>query len=323
MDEAFVTMRHGAPFNGVIVDCTDTKFVPLKLLDEHTLTQGRWGVSTILVLSIDELQFLDTYLNNGADDYLIKPFSLLMLKGRLASTLVKSTVGWALGDMRYELANPLASIKGYTDLMSARLRGEGSIDPLSIEGQLQILERIGENVDRIRNIFDSSYEFLQTVSGSLFLQFRKIVVGDCVNRVVQIFEGRVRDKGQRVDIDIGSDLPLVIADESRLIQVLIKLLDNAHKYSLVGGHIKISAVRLTEGDQAYVQLSIQDDGIGIPLDIQAFVLNSAFQERYNPKGLSLLIAKHIVEAHGGRIWFESEPGKGSTFHFTIPVAPQA
>ena len=107
------------------------------------------------------------------------------------------------------------------------------------------------------------------------------------------------------------------------------MVDNAHKFGHKGGYIRISATKLVEDSKEFVQISIEDDGIGIETHEQTKVFNQMGFRSIDPlvreqhgTGLGLYIAHHVVEAHGGRIWFESEPGKGSTFHFTIPVAAQ-
>jgi signal transduction histidine kinase len=115
--------------------------------------------------------------------------------------------------------------------------------------------------------------------------------------------------------------PLVLGDRGRLAQVLVNLLENALKYSPMGGPVRVTLTRA--GPEVLV--SVSDSGIGIPADQQAHLFERFFRARNAPisgfggLGLGLYICRHIVERHGGRIWVESEVGHGSTFRFTLPV----
>ncbi len=121
-------------------------------------------------------------------------------------------------------------------------------------------------------------------------------------------------------IDCPADLPEVLADPIRLEQVMVNLLHNAIKFTPSGGEITISA-NVLDGQ---IEFSVKDTGVGIP----AIDLPRIFERFYKADrarssggtGLGLAISRHLVEAHGGRIWAESVEGKGSTFHFSIPQA---
>ena len=114
----------------------------------------------------------------------------------------------------------------------------------------------------------------------------------------------------------------VRGDRNALEQVLINLLDNAVKYGRQGGKILLSAV---EKDQREIQISVKDDGIGIPREDLPRIFERFYRvdkgrsQELGGTGLGLSIVKHIVQAHGGQVWAESEPGKGSTFYFTLPT----
>ena len=113
----------------------------------------------------------------------------------------------------------------------------------------------------------------------------------------------------------------VQADRSYLEQILINLLDNAIKYTPEGGRVTVSAI---EKDSKETQFSIEDNGIGIPKEDLSRIFERFYRvdkgrsKEMGGTGLGLSIVKHLVQAHGGRVWVESLPGKGSTFYFTLP-----
>src|SRR5262249_9540749 len=129
-------------------------------------------------------------------------------------------------------------------------------------------------------------------------------------------------RGHVIEVN-SSELPTVMADEGKILQVLNNLLSNAIKYSPNGGTITIVGVEEDGG----VRISVSDQGLGIPKD----ALPKMFQRFYRVEGpptagikgpgLGLYLIKHLIEGHGGRLWVESEFGKGSTFHFWIPREP--
>jgi signal transduction histidine kinase len=127
--------------------------------------------------------------------------------------------------------------------------------------------------------------------------------------------------GIRMRLEIFPDLPAVYGDPKRLGQVFDNLLGNAIKFSPNGGEIAV----LIRPIGSAVQVDVRDTGIGIPSDRldqiwkRFYQIDSASTRRFAGAGLGLTIAKRIIDAHDGQLWVESEPGKGSTFHFTVPV----
>ena len=138
---------------------------------------------------------------------------------------------------------------------------------------------------------------------------------------------RLRLQAERVGLQVSisaEDLPPILADPSRLEQVLVNLLHNAIKFTPTGGQISLRAERFSSNREEFVQFSVQDTGIGIP----AADLSRIFERFYKSDrarasggtGLGLAIARHLVEGHGGKLWAESQEGRGSTFYFTVPIA---
>jgi signal transduction histidine kinase len=145
-----------------------------------------------------------------------------------------------------------------------------------------------------------------------------------LHRLVDQAIGNVRSPRHHLSLDISSDLR-VTADRHRLRQVLDNLLQNAVKYSPDGGPVSVNAT--VRGDEALI--TVNDQGMGIPRYLQdrifrAYERDEAGRSRgIMGTGLGLAIVKGLVEAHGGRIWVESEVGQGSTFSFTVPTVPMA
>ncbi|MCL0094548.1 cell wall metabolism sensor histidine kinase WalK, partial [Dehalococcoidales bacterium] len=138
---------------------------------------------------------------------------------------------------------------------------------------------------------------------------------------------RLRTQADRAGLDLSlnipSTLPLALADEERVEQVLVNLVDNAIKFTLPGGRVTLSA----KVEDENILISVIDTGIGIPNDDLPRIFERFYKvdkaRTGGGTGLGLAIAKHIVEALGGRIWAESIEGKGSTFTFSLPIATKS
>ena len=135
-------------------------------------------------------------------------------------------------------------------------------------------------------------------------------------------------------MEIPDELPLVWGDRTRLVQILTNLVGNAFKFTPPGGQITIRAEYAvnrwdTQGAREVVHVAVEDNGIGIKPKDQERIFQKFFRSRDQEAhdvpgtGLGLSIARNLVEMHGGRIWLESEFRKGTTFHFTVPVAEAA
>jgi signal transduction histidine kinase len=152
-----------------------------------------------------------------------------------------------------------------------------------------------------------------------------------VDDVVRSTSRQIEDRKQTVELHLAPNLPPVWADRMRVGQVLTNLVSNAHKYTPEGGVIMVGAEEASnqwdpEGAKQVVHIWVKDNGIGINIEDQAKIFQKFFRSddskaREAPgTGLGLNITKSLVEMQGGRIWFDSEFRKGTTFHFTIPVA---
>ena len=212
----------------------------------------------------------------------------------------------------HELRSPLAMIKEATNLVL-----EGVLGSLN-DGQKEMLEITKSNVDRLGRMINNVLEYQKMEAGKTTYDLRKNKINELVKEATK---GAVLFAGERKSdlvMDLEADLPEIVFDRDKIMQVLINLLANAIKYS-DSGPIVIK-IRLKKRD---IKISVQDYGQGITPEEQKEIFKPFSQGKNKKKqggtGLGLAIVKEIVLAHHGRIWVESEPGKGSTFHFTLPV----
>jgi signal transduction histidine kinase len=224
----------------------------------------------------------------------------------------------------HELKNPMASIKGYTELIAKGMAGSVN------EMQASFLTTIRSNVDRMNTIVSDLNDLTKIQVGSLRLEYQSVAVQDTVDDVIRSLRSQIEEKEQIMKLELPPDLPPVWADPIRLAQVLTNLVSNAHKYTGKGGKIILGAGRLDDqtgllSGLEVVHIWVRDTGIGIALEDQDKIFRQYFRteaskESASGTGLGLFISKSLVEMQSGRIWFESEPNQGSTFHFTVPVA---
>ena len=224
-----------------------------------------------------------------------------------------------LGMVSHELRTPLAAIKG-----SAATLTEAAFD-LDTAEMLQFFRIIGEQADSMRDLIGDLLDVARIETGALPVSPAAVDVATLVDEARSAFQ----NGGGRSDlhIDIPPDLPRVMADRRRIVQVLNNLLSNAARHSNELSAIRVAAVR----DGVHVAFSVADDGVGVPVERLPHLFRKFSrldgEERgreIGGSGLGLAICKGIVEAHGGRIRAESDgPGLGSRFTFTVPAVEEA
>lgn len=218
----------------------------------------------------------------------------------------------------HELRTPLTSIKGYVDLI---LDGEaGEINEI----QREFLSIVKENADRLVDLINDMLDISRIESGRIHLKIQPISVLDLALDVAGTFAAVAERSGHKIVVKVPDDLPRVAGDRDRVGQVLTNFVSNAIKYSPSGGTVTIRAKQ--DGDM--VQVSITDQGIGIDKEDQKklftkfYRVDSSLTREIGGTGLGLSICKSIIELLGGQVGVRSKPGKGSTFYFTLPVAPK-
>ena len=218
-----------------------------------------------------------------------------------------------IGDVAHELRTPLTTIKGSM---------EGLMDGV-LTADVQTFQQIHRQTDRLQRLIDDLQELSRVEAGAYTMNLLLREVQDLVETTKTTLIHQFEEKGVALSIELDPGLPLVYADEDRIGQVLLNLVGNALQYTPVGGVVTIRARQ--ERDE--VQISISDTGVGIQAEhidqifTRFYRVDSSRSRSVGGSGIGLTIAKHLTEAHGGRIWAES-PGadQGSTFTFTLPAA---
>ena len=216
--------------------------------------------------------------------------------------------------MSHELRTPLISIKGSTATV---LGASPAADPAEM---LQFFRVIDEQADQMRGLIGDLLDHGRIVTGTLSVSPEPADVAALVDRARSTF---LNGAGNRtLSIDLPEDLPRVMADRARMVQVLNNLISNAARHSPASSPIRVSAAR----DGVHVAISVTDEGRGVPADRlpHLFAKQPAAASGERGSGLGLIICKGLVEAHGGRIWAESGgAGRGTRFTFTVPAAEEA
>ena len=217
-----------------------------------------------------------------------------------------------LGAVSHDLRNPLAAIT-----MCARVLN----DDLQAANREELVAAIIESADMMNRMIQDLLDVATIESGHFRVDPSPQRLDALLERVLEMTSSAASVRRVEVRGDLPSALPDVLVDPTRLIQVLANLVDNAVKFTEAGGSVAVSAV----SRNGSVEVAVRDTGIGIPADHIPHIFDRHWHSRRSGRtagtGLGLAIAKGIVEAHGGRIRVDSTEGHGSTFSFSIPVAP--
>jgi signal transduction histidine kinase len=224
----------------------------------------------------------------------------------------------------HELKNPLTAIKGYADLLA-----DGTVGEVN-ETQEEFLVTINNNVMRMNTFITDLTDQAHIETKSLRLVLDATDIHTVVEEVLKNFNQQINRKSITVKKAIDPSIPDAWCDRLRLIQILSNLVSNAIKYTPKGGQITISAEHAAnvwerEGPAEVIHFSISDTGYGIADEDQGHIFEKFFRgsdtriKSIPGSGLGLIISKSLTEIMGGQMWFETSPGEGSTFHFTMPI----
>jgi two-component system OmpR family sensor kinase/two-component system sensor histidine kinase BaeS len=213
-----------------------------------------------------------------------------------------------MADIAHELRTPLTVIRGDLEALL-----DGVFEPTA-----EALASLQEETLLLARLIDDLRALAQAEAGQLQLAREPTDLADMLRGVVDSFDLQAEVQGQTLILDLPLELPLVEADPQRVRQVVANLVSNALRHAPESGGVVVSAVPLPDG----VQVSVADDGPGIAPEDLSHVFDRFWRggkARVEGSGLGLAIARELVRAHGGRIWVESEVGKGTTFSFTLPM----
>lgn len=220
-----------------------------------------------------------------------------------------------ISNISHELRTPLASLKALTET----LRDGALEDPPMAERFLTSMET---EIDALTQMVQELLELSRIESGQVALRRRAAQIASILEPPVERLAAQAERAELTLAVDIAADTPPVLADVERMQLVVTNLVHNAIKFTPPGGRVEVQA-RLDQARTAVV-VQVLDSGVGIPANDLPRVFERFFKadraRGSGGTGLGLSIARHLVESHGGRLWVQSEEGRGSTFSFTLPVA---
>ncbi|MCX5711465.1 MAG: HAMP domain-containing sensor histidine kinase, partial [Candidatus Omnitrophica bacterium] len=219
-----------------------------------------------------------------------------------------------ISSVSHELRTPLTSIKGYASIL---LAGKLGNVPDEIKERL---EKINRHSDELTHMVNDLLDISRIESGKVAMKREPQDLNYIVKTVLDLLSVQLKDKDITTPADIKPEAATVMADRNQLERVFINIIGNAIKFTPEKGKISISARKL----ENLVQVDITDTGCGIPTGEQEKIFEEFYRvenqinETVKGTGLGLALVKHIIEAHGGKIWAKGSPGAGSTFSFTLP-----
>lgn len=231
-------------------------------------------------------------------------------------------------ELTHDLQNPLTSMKGYTDLLLRGMVGELN------DRQMQFLKTVQSNADHLSSLVQDMKDMQQIdARGQLDLKLESVRVNEVLEEVMLTNQHAFDEKDQTLTVHAEENLPAIWADSKQFNRILTNFISNANKYTDAGGKIDVYAEAFdnkwdTQGAAKVMYFRVQDDGMGISPEDQKKLgqqyFRSTNQKALDQKGtgLGLALTIRLIDQHGGKFWVESEIGKGTTFHFTIPLAAE-
>jgi len=217
----------------------------------------------------------------------------------------------------HELRTPMSVIKGYIQMLL-----KGNFGTINGE-QKHALDVILQNSNRLDTLIQDILDISRLESGTMKFIPERTNVKNMVEQTIETMQSIADTKNIKINISLEENTPDLIIDQERVKQAIVNLLNNAIKFSYEGSIITIFVTKTGN----YVLFEIQDSGRGIPKDKQDKIFEIFYQadserdRKFGGVGLGLAISRGIILSHGGNIWVESEPGKGSKFRLTLPITP--
>jgi len=219
-----------------------------------------------------------------------------------------------LANMSHELRTPLNAIIGFADVLGQRMFGQLN------ERQTEYVKDIAGSGRHLLALINDILDLSKVEAGRMTLEPAAFSLREALTNGATMVRERAASRGITLALEIAPDVDVITADERKVRQVVFNLLSNAVKFTPPGGRITVTATR----DAQEVRIAVADSGVGIAPDDQGRIFEEFAQttdgrQQSEGTGLGLSLAKRFVELHGGRIWVESELGKGSTFAFVLPL----
>lgn len=292
-----IKTSEGAMVSGILRDVTELKRAE-RLLQEK---------NEALDVQNEELQ--------AQSEELMAQQQELMEKTRALETASQFKSQFLAG-MSHELRTPLNAVIGFSQLML-----DGALGEIN-DTQRQCLTDILDSGQHLLALINDVLDLSRVEAGKLEMNQERLNLSESLYEVLPMVKSLLDASHLKLKIEVEPGLPAVDADKNRLRQIMLNLLSNAIKFTLPGGKIAVKAVR----KDSWCQVSVIDSGIGIPKEDQERIFEAFTQidppagKRKEGTGLGLTITRQFVEMGGGKLWLESEYGKGSNFTFTLPFA---
>jgi len=299
----------------------------IKALKSSTIT---YDIPVIFITGLDNVEAEEKGFALGAVDYISKPFHSIIVKMRVKNQInilervferntaenISRAKSDFLANMSHEMRTPLNAIIGMT------LIGKKTND---INEKIHALNKIGDASSHLLGMVSDILDMAKIEANKLELVNDEYNFEHMIEKILNVIHFRADEKKQKLFINIDPGIPrFLIGDDQRLSQILTNLLANAVKFTDNHGEVRLDVLLIEKDkDQCKLRIEVTDSGIGIPLKKQKKLFDafeqgdSSVNRKYGGTGLGLSIAKRIVELMGGKIWVESEPGKGAKFVFTL------
>jgi len=215
----------------------------------------------------------------------------------------------------HELNSPLAAIRGYLSMILEDHMG-GKLSAV----HKKYLSNISVSTDRLIHLVKDLLNVSRIEQGRIHLVYSQVSINDLINQAVSEIRPNVNVRKHHLSINLEKEIPLTWCDADRITEVIINLLSNSVKYTDEGGKLEV----ISKMNNSAIEVAVKDNGIGVSRESQAKIFEKFEQGKISRDekkgtGLGLFIVKNLVELHKGKIWLDSEEGKGSEFHFTVPV----
>ncbi|HEX8550742.1 MAG TPA: histidine kinase dimerization/phospho-acceptor domain-containing protein [Abditibacteriaceae bacterium] len=340
--EAALELLLAEPFDVLLLDLMMPRMNGYQVLETLKQDAALRHLPVIIISALDEKASAARCLEIGADDYLSKPFEPAILQARIGGCLEKKRLRDADIALREEIERnfqQLREAENQRDSMSDMIVHDLRTPLTSFMGGLRLVGTLGElnaaqksvveiatrGGETLLSMINDLLDVSKIEAGALKLEIETLSVTNLVEAALDFVSDLVRAENQTLIPEIAPDVTQLRGDAEKLRRTLVNLLGNATKFTPRGGVIVLKVSRTEENGQEALLFAVEDTGPGIPREAFDTIFEKfgqAEQRSLGQKfstGLGLTFCKLVVEAHGGRIWVESEIGVGSTFSFTLPL----